>query len=115
MEFRRVLFRSGLFVLALLSKTVAATLPAALLVIFWWIRGRLRGRSDVLPLLPWFALGASGGRLRAWVERRFIGAEGAEFALTLVERCLIAGRAIWFYLGKLVWPTDLMFVYLISK
>jgi tetratricopeptide (TPR) repeat protein len=101
----------GLFVLALLSKTVAATLPAALLVIFWWIRGRLRGRSDVLPLLPWFALGASGGLFSAWVERRFIGAEGAEFALTLVERCLIAGRAIWFYLGKLVWPTDLMFVY----
>ena len=101
----------GLFVLALLSKTVTATLPAALLVIFWWIRGRLRGRSDVLPLLPWIALGASAGLFSAWVERRFIGAEGAEFALTFVERCLIAGRAIWFYLGKLVWPVDLMFVY----
>jgi tetratricopeptide (TPR) repeat protein len=101
----------GLFVLALLSKTVAATLPAALLVVFWWMRGRLRWRSDVLPLLPWFALGASAGLFSAWIERRFIGAEGPEFALTLVERCLIAGRAIWFYLGKLVWPVDLMFVY----
>src|SRR5439155_21954928 len=31
----------GLFVLGLLTKTVSATLPAALLVIFWWRRGSL--------------------------------------------------------------------------
>ena len=47
----------------------------------------------------------------AWVERRLIGAEGADFALSIVERCLIAGRAIWFYLGKLFWPTELIFIY----
>ena len=47
----------------------------------------------------------------AWVERKLIGAEGAEFELTLLERCLIAGRVIWFYLGKLVWPAELIFIY----
>ena len=31
----------GLFVLALLSKTVTATLPAASLIVIWWQRGRL--------------------------------------------------------------------------
>jgi hypothetical protein len=31
----------GLFVLGLMSKTVIATLPGALLVVFWWQRGRL--------------------------------------------------------------------------
>ena len=31
-----------LFALALLSKTVTATLPAALLVVFWWQRAELR-------------------------------------------------------------------------
>ena len=41
-------------------KTVTATLPAALLVVFWWRRGRLAWRRDVLPLVPWLALGAAG-------------------------------------------------------
>jgi len=41
----------GLFALAVLSKTVTATLPGALLVIFWWQRGRLSWRRDVLPLV----------------------------------------------------------------
>jgi tetratricopeptide (TPR) repeat protein len=102
---------AGLFVLALFSKTVTATLPAALLVILWWQRGRLRWREDVLPILPLFAIGIAGGLLTAWVERAQIGAEGPAFQFTFIERCLIAGRAFWFYLGKLVWPADLIFIY----
>jgi tetratricopeptide (TPR) repeat protein len=101
----------GLFVLALLTKTVTATLPAALLVVFWWQRGRLGWRRDVRPLLPWLGLGATAGLLTSWVERTFIGAQGADFTLNLLERCLLAGRVIWFYLGKLVWPADLIFFY----
>src|ERR1700691_5106687 len=69
------LWALGLFVLALLSKTVTATLPAALLVIFWWQRGRLDWRHDVRPLLPWFTLGAAAGIFTAWVERAFVGAQ----------------------------------------
>ena len=78
---------------------------------FWWQRGRIRWREDVVPLLPFFAVGVAGGLLTAWVERAQIGAEGPAFQFTLVERGLIAGRAFWFYLGKLVWPADLMFIY----
>jgi tetratricopeptide (TPR) repeat protein len=102
---------TGLFALALLSKTVTATLPAALLVIFWWQRGRLSWKRDVFPLVPWFVLGAGGGLFSAWVEQASIGAEGANFQLTLLERGLLAGRVAWFYLGKLVWPADLIFIY----
>ena len=101
----------ALFVLALLSKTVTDTLPAALLVVFWWRRGRIGWKRDVLPLLPWFALGAAAGLFTAWVERTYVRAQGPDFALTLVERFLVAGRAIWFYVGKLVWPANLMFFY----
>ena len=101
----------ALFVIAMLSKTVTDTLPAALLVVFWWRRGRIGWKRDVLLLLPWFALGAAAGIFTAWVERTLVGAEGPDFALTLVERFLVAGRAIWFYVGKLVWPANLMFFY----
>jgi tetratricopeptide (TPR) repeat protein len=101
----------GLFVLALLSKTVTSTLPAALLLIFWWQRKRLDWKRDVQPLLPWFILGASLGLFTAWVERRFIAAEGPEFALSLLQRTLLAGRVIFFYLGKLIWPANLTFTY----
>jgi tetratricopeptide (TPR) repeat protein len=100
-----------LFLCALLCKTVAATLPAALLVVFWWRRGRLEWKRDWLPMLPWFGLGAAGGLFSAWVERTYIGASGSSFALSGMERVLLAGRVIWFYLGKLLWPADLIFIY----
>jgi len=103
----------GLFVLALLSKTVTATLPAALLVMFWWQRGRLEWKRDVLPLVPWFAVGACAGLFTAWVETnpRLIGAQGTHYALTLQQRLLLAGRVPWFYAWKVLWPSNLMFVY----
>ena len=101
----------GLFILALLTKTVTATLPAALLVVFWWQRGRLDFRRDVVPLLPWFVLGAGSGLFTAWMEQSFIGAQGTDFALDPIERVLLAGRAVCFYFGKLVWPVDLVFIY----
>ena len=102
---------AALFLLALLSKSVTATLPAALLVVFWWQRGRLSWRRDALPLLPFFAVGATAGLFTGWVERTFIGATGTSFEFSIIERCLIAGRATWFYLAKLVWPADLIFIY----
>jgi hypothetical protein len=73
---RRYLAGLALFALALLSKSVAASLPAALLVVIWWRRGKLSWNRDIFPLLPWFALGAGTGLFTAWVERKFVGAQG---------------------------------------
>lgn len=102
---------SVLFALALLSKSVTATLPAALLVVAWWRRGRIEWTRDVRPLLPWLAAGAAFGLFTAWIEHRVVGARGADFELNLVERALLAGRVSWFYLGKLAWPAELIFIY----
>ncbi len=100
----------GLFVLALLSKTATVMLPAVLPVIFWWQRGRLSWKRDLLPLAPFFLTSAVAGMMTIWVERN-TGAVGSEFNLGLIERCLLAGRVMWFYLGKLFWPVDMVFIY----
>jgi hypothetical protein len=102
---------SILFIAALLSKTVTATLPAALLVLAWWQRGTVSLRRDALPLLPWFACSALAAVATASFEHTLIGAQGADFALTAAQRFLLAGRAVWFYLGKLLLPLDLSFIY----
>jgi len=99
------------FVVAILSKSVAATLPGALLVLAWWRRGGLSWRRDVGPLVPWFVIGAAVGLFTGYVEKKYIGAEGGDFTFTALDRILIAGRVIWFYLGKTVWPAHLIFIY----
>lgn len=100
-----------LFLLGLISKSVIATLPPALLVVFWWKRGRLDWKKDITPLLPFFLVGVGSGLFTAWMERTHIGAHGHQFTLSFIERCLIAGRAFWFYLAKLIWPAKLTFIY----
>lgn len=102
---------SGLFLLALGSKTATVTLPAALLVVTWWKNGRLEWGRDIRPLLPWFLAAVTTGLFTSWVERKWIGAEGVEFDLSIGHRIMLAGRIVWFYVGKLVWPADLNFFY----
>jgi tetratricopeptide (TPR) repeat protein len=100
-----------LFALALLAKTVTASLPAAILVVLWWRRGRLSWRRDISPLLPWFVIGVAAGVLTIEVERTLIGTRTADYSFTMIERVLIAGRVLWFYAAKLLWPADLIFIY----
>jgi tetratricopeptide (TPR) repeat protein len=101
----------GLFILALLTKSVTATLPAALLVVFWWRRGTLGWKRDVLPLIPWFAVAAASGTFTAWMEERFIGAEGADFSLTAAQRVFLAARDVVFYLREIAWSVSPIFIY----
>jgi len=100
----------GLFLLALWSKTVTASLPAALVLVLAWRRGRVPWR-DALHLAPLAALGAILAAHTGIMERYWVGARGTEWVFSLAERVLIAGRAVWFYAGKLAWPEPLMFIY----
>jgi tetratricopeptide (TPR) repeat protein len=100
----------GLFLCALLSKTVTASLPVILFMVLAWCGCRFKIRDGIF-LGTMLVSGAVMGRLTSFLERFQVGAMGAEWDLSLVERSLIAGRAWWFYLCKLVWPAKLAFIY----
>ena len=98
------------YIFALLSKTVAASLPVAILIILWWKRNRI-SLKNLKSLVPFFAAGIILGLITIWMEKSNVGAKGKEWDISLVERCLIGGRAIWFYMGKIVFPYKLCFIY----
>jgi tetratricopeptide (TPR) repeat protein len=96
---------------AMLSKPSTVVLPAVLLLIGWWRRGRWTG-DDVWRVVPFIALAAGMSLLTVIEQQGHISREGtAEWSLWLSERLVVAGRAVWFYAAKLVWPAKLMFVY----
>ncbi len=105
---RSYAFALTLFLLALLSKSVTSTLPAALVLMLAWGGGALSPRR-LAPLAPLFALGIALALNTAFLERELVGARGAEFAFTLAERILIASRALLFYAQKLLVPERLLF------
>jgi tetratricopeptide (TPR) repeat protein len=99
-----------LYLCALLAKTATIALPVAVLLVVWWKRGKV-GWRELFPLTPFLAVGLAMGLFTVWVEKHFAHAAGSGWAFSFLERSLIAGRAVWFYLGKLAWPHPLMFVY----
>jgi Flp pilus assembly protein TadD len=62
-------------------------------------------------LVPFFIAGAALGLATVWLEKHHVYAQGEEWALSFVDRLLVAGRALWFYAGKLLWPHRLTFIY----
>ena len=98
------------YTLALFSKTTACTLPAALLLILWLKKIPITLRR-IWHVAPFVILGIAMGLVTIWWERHHQGTQGELFAIGLPERFLVAGRAFWFYLGKLFWPVDLAFSY----
>src|SRR5262245_5478212 len=94
---------------ALASKTVTCTLAPAILLLTFGQRGRIALR-DAARLAPFLVAGALLGLTTLWLERTHVGASGEEWSLSPVDRVLVAGRAFWFYLATLVWPSQLAFI-----
>ena len=95
-----------LFAAGLLSKSIVVTLPAALLILQWWKSGRITG-PDLKRVAPFFPVAL----LITAVDLASFGSRHAILDYSLPERMLLASRALWFYAGKLVWPTDLAVIY----
>ncbi len=104
---RRYFAALGLYAAGLLSKSIVVTLPAALLVLQWWRNGRVTAQ-DAVRLAPFFLVGlaVTAGDLAYYASN-----ERLDFGYSFAERALIAARAVWFYAGKLLWPTELAVIY----
>ena len=98
------------FAAALLSKTVTCTLPVVLGLILWWKTQPLRWQKFI-PLIPLALLAVPAAMLTAGIEQRHVGARGPEWDFSFLERTLIAGRAVWFYVCSIFAPINLMFIY----
>ena len=92
----------GLFVAAMLSKSVAVTLPVAFAIWLWWKHGRVMW-TDAWRIAPFFlvAMGIALADLSYYTSGRELS-----FDYGLPERALIAARALWFYAAKVVWPAE---------
>ena len=104
---RTLLLSLALFAAALLSKSMAVTLPATFALLAWWRRGRVTWR-DVRRLAPFCALAAG---LVAWDLTLYRDQNEYAFDYSLTERALIAARALWIYVGQLAWPAELPVLY----
>ena len=96
-----------LFVLSLLSQSIGATLPVSLLIWHWWKQGHVTG-ADLVRVTP-LALAGLGMTVADWMFSRSM--QDVSLDYSLLERGLIAAHALWFYAGKLVWPTELAVIY----
>ena len=99
------------YVLALSAKATACTLPAALFLILWLQKKPITMRR-LMQIVPFVVLGVGMGLLAVWWERYHQGTNRDVFPfLSPIERILVASRAVWFYLSKIFWPSDLIFIY----
>jgi len=96
--------------LAILSKASTVMLPVVLGLCWWWVEKRWRWRN-LLRLAPFFLISAATGLWTIWEQKFHSGALGPQWAQSWPERFVVAGKVVWFYLGKLFWPHPLMFIY----
>ncbi|MHC5209189.1 MAG: tetratricopeptide repeat protein [Planctomycetota bacterium] len=99
-----------LFACSLLCKTALVPAPFVFLLCVWWRWGRLT-RADLRAALPLLMLSIVLGL----VTLRFQHAQDMGSLVVRPEgflsRLAVAGRALWFYAGKLAWPSGLSAVY----
>ena len=95
--------------LAITSKSSTLILPLVLCLCAWWIEGRWQWRN-LAKVAPIFLLSIAAGLVSLWTQR-LGGGDDPRWRQTWPERLVNAGDAVWFYLGKLVWPHPMILIY----
>ncbi len=99
----------GSFVLAMLSKGSAMTLPVVLLLGVWWRKGALT-RADLVRSIPFFVVTLGLGFSEAFFQTRAVAGDAVRED-TPLQYILGAGWIAWFYIFKALLPLNLCFVY----
>jgi len=100
----------GLFICALLSKSISVCFAFVPIIYKWWRNGRI-GWRDIRLAAPFFFIGLLSGLHTVYLEAHRVGARGHEFGLTLLDRLVLAGRILLFYIYKICIPFKFMFFY----
>ena len=99
-------------VLAMASKSSTVILPVVLCLCAWWMEGRWRWRN-VARVLPIFLMSIAASALSIWTQGLALAqaVTDPQRVRAWPERLATAGDAVWFYLGKLLWPHPLITIY----
>lgn len=98
------------FILALLSKPMAVTLPFVLLILDWYPFERIQSlktfRAAFIEKIPLIALSLISSVLTVLAQRAG-GALASIEAIPLSTRLLVGARSLIVYLWKMIWPLNL--------
>lgn len=108
-QLRNYVWALVMFTAALLAKTAVA--PLAVVVPFCGLRCGRSVRRAVLEAIPFVLIAAVLCAVTIFFQSHRAIASDVVRTDRLPSRIAIAGRAVWFYLGKLIWPQPLAFVY----
>ncbi|MDP8298807.1 MAG: tetratricopeptide repeat protein [Candidatus Tantalella remota] len=98
------------FICALLSKSVAVCFVSVPLLYEWWKNKRV-GLKVVRDTIPFAAVGLAGAINTIYLELYRVGAQGTSWSFLAVERVVLAGRILCFYVYKLLVPLNFVFIY----
>jgi len=75
-----------------------------------WLKKAPIGRRQIFEIVPFVLMAVGVGLVAIWWEKYHQGTRTL-VSLGPLERILIASRAVWFYLSKIFWPSNLTFIY----
>jgi tetratricopeptide (TPR) repeat protein len=104
----------ALFILAMLSKTSAVTIPIVLVILIAWRQRRLT-RFDLGFVAPFFLVSLVLGAVGLWFQQSQAIGENIIRQDGALSRLALSAWAVWFYLGKALLPINLSFVYPLWK